>query len=111
MTEFIALICVLGIAIGQIIFKLCADSYRILGIFDTKTVALFSGAMLLYGSTTLLWIWVLQRSSLGKIYPLMALAFIIVPLGSHYFFGEKFSSQYMIGVIFISTGIILAVKG
>lgn len=111
MTLSIALLCVCGIAVGQILFKLCAESYRILGPLDVKTLTLFSVSIVLYGVTTLLWIWVLQRSALGKIYPLMALAFILVPLGSHFFLGEKFSTQYMLGVLLISAGIILAVKG
>lgn len=110
MTLFMALVCVGGIAVGQILFKLCAESYRILGPLDVKTLTLFSFAIVLYGLTTLLWIWVLQRSALGKIYPLMALAFILVPIGSYFFLGEKFSTQYMLGVLLIAAGIVLAVR-
>ena len=51
-----------------------------------------AGAQALYAVTTVAWDWVLQRSELGTTYPLMALAFIVVPIASHIVFGESFSS-------------------
>jgi drug/metabolite transporter (DMT)-like permease len=81
------------------------------GPFHGKTLGLFAAAMVLYGVTTLVWIWVLNRSELGKIYPLMALAFILVPVGSYFIFGERFSTQYFIGVAVIALGILLTANG
>jgi len=40
----------------------------------------------------------------------MALAVVLVPLGSHIVFGERFQYQYFIGVALIMAGIIVAVK-
>ncbi|ANH74377.1 hypothetical protein ACS15_0758 [Ralstonia insidiosa] len=37
----------------------------------------------------------------------MALAFLLVPLGSHFVFGERFQTQYAFGVAFIMIGVIL----
>lgn len=107
----IALICVLGIAAGQILFKLSATALHKSGtIFETTTLLTLFSAFALYGITTLAWVWVLQKIELGKVYPLMALAFVLVPIGSHFFFGERFQPQYFLGVAIIITGILVAVK-
>ena len=71
----VTLLCVLGLAIGQILFKVSATSLSETGSFyATKTVVAFSAAIVLYAITTIAWVWVLQRVDLGRVYPLMALA-------------------------------------
>jgi drug/metabolite transporter (DMT)-like permease len=111
MTYFIAILCVLGIAGGQILFKICATSLQRTGtFFDLHTAATLFVALALYGITTIAWIWVLQKIELGRVYPLMALAFILVPIGSHFVFGEEFKAQYFLGVALIMAGIIVAVR-
>lgn len=111
MIYFVAVLCVLGIAAGQILFKLSASALHKSGsIFDSQTLMILFSAFALYGITTIAWVWVLQKIDLGKAYPLMAMAFILVPIGSHFIFGEKFSYQYFLGVALISVGIIVAVK-
>lgn len=111
MTYFVALACVLGIAAGQILFKLSASSLQRTGtIFAPQTALFLFFALALYGVTTLAWIWVLQKLELGRVYPLMALAFVLVPIGSHYVFGERFTVQYFAGVALIMAGIIVAVR-
>ncbi len=111
MTYFIAIICVLGIAAGQILFKVSASALHKSGnYFDFNFLSTLFCAFALYGITTIAWVWVLQKIELGKVYPLMALAFVIVPIGSHLFFGEKFQTQYFVGVAVIIAGIIITVK-
>lgn len=111
MTYLVALLCVLGIAAGQILFKISANGLLQSGsFFSIKTLAALSAAICLYGLTTLAWVWVLQRIELGRIYPLMALAFVLVPIGSHFLFGERFQTQYLIGVALIIVGILVATK-
>ena len=107
----IAFICVLGIAIGQILFKLSAiELHKTGSLFAQSTLMMMLSAFALYGVTTLAWIWVLQKIELGKAYPIMAFAFILVPIGSYLILGEKFNQQYLIGVSLIIIGIILAVR-
>lgn len=107
-TYVVAIICVIGLAFGQILFKVSANASQLSGsLLSLKSLAALLGAMCLYGLTSLAWIWVLQRIQLGKVYPLMALAFLLVPLGSHFVFGERFQVQYVFGVIFIMIGVIL----
>jgi drug/metabolite transporter (DMT)-like permease len=75
-----------------------------------KPATTLFAAMYLYGITSVAWVWVLQKVELGRVYPLMALAFVLVPPGSHFVFGERFHSQYFVGVAMIMAGIIIAVK-
>lgn len=108
---FIAFLCVVGIAIGQVLFKLTAASLARTGsFFATNTLTLLVGAFALYGLTTVAWIWVLQKVDLGRIYPFMALAFVMVPIGSYIFLDERFTSQYFVGVAVIIVGILIVVK-
>ncbi|RMQ49087.1 hypothetical protein ALQ04_00272 [Pseudomonas cichorii] len=107
-TYLMAFACVLGISIGQILFKMTAQIFRQNGdLFDPVMLAWFFLSLFLYGITTIAWIAVLQKAELGKIYPLMALAFVIVPIASHFVFGERFHIQYFIGVATIMTGIVI----
>jgi drug/metabolite transporter (DMT)-like permease len=66
--------------------------------------------MVLYGTTTIGWVWLLQKIDLGKIYPFMALSFVLVPLASHLLLGERFQAQYFIGVAIIILGIVISVR-
>ncbi|WP_454696913.1 EamA family transporter [Achromobacter aegrifaciens] len=111
MTYLVAVICVIGIAVGQILFKLSAASLKQTGsFFDPKTLVMLFTAFALYGLTTVAWVWVLQKIDLGRVYPLMAMAFVLVPIGSHLFLGERFQPQYFVGVALIVIGIIVAVR-
>lgn len=107
----VAVICVLGLAVGQILFKLGANSLTQTGsLFAPKTILVLGSAIALYGVTTLAWVWVLQKLDLGRIYPLTALAFVLVPLASHFVFGERFQTQYFFGIALIIAGILVAVR-
>lgn len=109
--QFVAVLCVLGLAIGQVLFKVSATSLSETGSFlALRTAATLFIALALYAVTSLAWVWVLQKVDLGRVYPLMALAFVLVPLGSHIFFGERFQSQYFVGVALIIIGIVVAVR-
>jgi drug/metabolite transporter (DMT)-like permease len=107
----IAVLCVVGISAGQILFKMSAAAMHEAGNhFDPKGLAILFVALVLYGVTTLAWVWVLQKLELGRAYPLMALAFALVPLASHFIFGERFQPQYFVGVGLIMAGILVSVK-
>jgi len=111
LVQIIAFLCVLGMTAGQILFKLSANSLnQSNSFFAPKTASILFAALALYGITTIAWVWVLQKIELGRVYPLMALAFVLVPLGSHFMFGERFQPQYFIGVTLIMVGIVIAVR-
>lgn len=110
-TYSIAVLCVLGIAAGQILFKLSATSLQASGsFFDVRTATTLLAAFALYGVTTIGWVWVLQKIPLGRAYPIMALAFILVPIGSYLVFGERFQPMYFVGVALIAMGIIIVMR-
>ncbi len=110
-TYVVAIFCVIGLAGGQILFKVSATALAEGGtFFAIKPAAVLFAAMCLYGVTSVAWVWVLQKVELGRVYPLMALAFVLVPLGSHLVFGERFQPQYFVGVAMIIIGIVVAVK-
>lgn len=108
MIYIITILCVFAIAVGQILFKISAN---VLGasetIFNLKGLGILFVALAIYALTTLLWVWILQKVDLGKIYPFMALAFVFVPVGSYFFLEESFSLSYWVGVLFIFIGIII----
>lgn len=111
LAQIIAILCVVGLAIGQILFKMSATSLVQTGsFFAFKTLITLLTAMCIYGITSIAWVWVLQKVELGKVYPLMALAFVLVPLGTHFIFGERFQPQYFIGITLIVLGIVIAVR-
>ena len=105
----ITILCVLGISLGQILFKKAAAS-----IADATQWQqwVFNGwlitALALYGITTLVWIWVLRHAPLHIAYPFMALAFLIVPCLGWLFLGEPIHVQTLVGGALILAGITLA---
>jgi drug/metabolite transporter (DMT)-like permease len=111
LVQIVAVLCVVGLAIGQILFKFSAASLTQTGsFFALKTATTLVAAMALYAITSIAWVWVLQKVELGRVYPLMALAFVLVPLASHFVFGERFQTQYFFGIALIIAGILVAVR-
>lgn len=107
----IVVLCVIGIAAGQLLFKACAMAYVASGDrISSAVVSYMFAAMALYGVTSLVWVLLLRHVELGRIYPFMALAFILVPLASHLVFGERFSPAYFAGVALIMSGLLLITR-
>jgi len=104
----LAVICVMGIAAGQIMFKYSALAINQAGsLFAIQPLLLLSGTMMLYGITSIGWVLILRHAELGKIYPVMALAFVFVPIASYFIFGERFSTGYFAGSALIAAGLVL----
>ena len=51
------------------------------------------------------WTWLLGRVPLNYAYPIVALCFVLVPLMSWLFFGERAGPMYFVGLLFIVIGI------
>lgn len=112
MTPYVvALGCVVGIAIGQILFKASAGRMNAAGtMLDPSGLAILAVSLALYGITTIAWVWVLRQVELGRVYPLMALAFVLVPLASRAVFGEELDGRYALGVGLIVVGLVVALR-
>ena len=108
----ITVLCVLGISLGQLLFKKAAQS-----IVDATNWQqwVFNGwliaALALYGITTLVWIWVLRHAPLHIAYPFMGLAFLIVPVLGWMMLGEALTWQTLAGGALILAGVTLASVG
>lgn len=104
----LTLACVLGIAIGQILFKQAAMSIQVATAWQDWV---FNGwllsALVLYGATTLFWVWILRQAPLHLAYPFMGLAFIIVPCMEYFFFGTAVSVRTLLGGALILAGVVL----
>lgn len=103
------LLCVLGISIGQLLFKKAAAALPT----DLSLLALIHNgwlitALALYGVTTLGWVWVLRHAPLHLAYPFMGLAFLIVPTLAWAFLGEPMSWRTLAGGALIMAGVALA---
>jgi drug/metabolite transporter (DMT)-like permease len=103
------LLCVLCIAIGQLLFKKAAAALP-----DTFSVPalLLNGwliaSLILYGLTTLGWVWILRHAPLHLAYPFMGLAFLIVPTLAWLFLGEPLHWRTLAGGVLIMAGVALA---
>ncbi len=103
----IAIFCVIFLAVGQILFKFCAQALSLHGLWHSTTIIFFCTAIFIYGITTLAWIWVLSTADLGRVYPLTALGFVFVPLACYFLFREQYSLSYLLGVVLIIAGVVL----
>jgi drug/metabolite transporter (DMT)-like permease len=110
----LTLLCVLMIAGGQLLFKTAADRWHVDGWSWATVWGFLSPVMLLalavYAVATLLWVYVLRTVPLGAAYAVFSLAFIIVPLASHFLLGERLTANTLIGGALIVAGVIVAVR-
>ena len=101
------------ISFGQILFKYASQKINInengviFGLFLNPIVIL---ALFIYGIATISWIISLRGVELRIAYPFAALAFLIVPLLSHFILGESLKINTFIGAIFILLGVFIATR-
>ena len=96
------------IALGQVLFKLTSARLTAHAGTPFYTVAanpLFLLALAIYGSATLLWIYVLKTVPLSYAYSFMALTFVLVPLMAAFFLKEPLTVKYAIGACLIIAGL------
>jgi drug/metabolite transporter (DMT)-like permease len=100
------LLCVAVISTGQLLFKVASASVDFRRPFDApKGLAVLGVALALYAAATLLWVAALKHAPLGRIYPLMALSFVLVPLAATVVLREPVSPGYWAGVALIVAGL------
>lgn len=108
----LALSCVAGLAIGQLLFKFAANALQQgLPLQHFKVLLSLGAAFLLYGLTSLAWVWILKEIDLARVYPLMALSFVLVPLGASFLYGEAIGLRYLLGLTLIIAGIVITTSG
>lgn len=106
-----AVLCVVAISIGQILFKWAGLQIQTeVSWFSWRVMLPVGIAAIIYGTTTLVWINLLRNVALNKAYIFMALSFVLVPLASNIIFRESVTSFYLIGTLFIVIGIAFAIQ-
>ena len=110
----LGLTCVLGISVGQIMFKMAASNitkYESLVRTSLQYLNIyFIISLVIYAVTTVFWVWLLRDVSLGKAYSIMSIAFFIVPILSSLFLGENLEFKVMVGAGLIVLGIYISIR-
>jgi drug/metabolite transporter (DMT)-like permease len=109
----LAVLTVIGLSTGQILFKLAAQNLNGDGsifMLALKNTHLWI-ALVVYGISTLFWILLLRQVPLKLAYPFVGCAFFIVPLLAHFFLGESISWHSFFGAILIASGIYVSLLG
>jgi len=102
------LFCVCVISAGQLLFKLAAGHFDIRRpLADPQGLALLGVALAVYGAATLLWVVILKYSPLSRIYPLMALSFVLTPVGAMVVLKEPIPGGYWAGIALILAGLVV----
>lgn len=98
------------LAVGQFLFKRSALALTDLGLSDSllalARLPAFYAALILYGGSTVLWVWILTRVPLSLAYPFVAVVMILVPFIGWYCFEESLSPAYWIGASLIVAGVL-----
>jgi len=96
---------------GQVFFKYSASALHgrslVDGFIELARTPAFYAAVTLYGSATLLWVWILSRVPLSQAYPWVAVAMAAVPIIAIVLFDERFKAIYWLGVAFVVLGVFL----
>ena len=91
--------------VGQLCLKLGSRAGS--PLWSVPTV----GGLLLWGASTLLWLWVLRRAPLSYAYCIGSLNYIVVPLLAHRLFHEPLSTPRLLGMALIALGVALTIYG
>jgi len=101
------------ISAGQVLFKLTSEKLEANNapFYAVFYNPLFLVALVIYGSATLLWLYVLKTVPLSYAYSFMALTFVIVPILAIFFLGESVNLKYVLGAALIISGLVLTHAG
>jgi hypothetical protein len=99
----------LGMAAGQVLFKVAADGAAGTSGFLAGLIgnAAFWLAVALYGGLTLLWVWLLTQVALVHAYPFAALAFVFTPLLATLILRESVGAGYLLGSALVVGGLLV----
>lgn len=112
-TTMLCLLNTLLMATGQMLFKY-SSAGKIIASFSDIIKLLFSPVVLLalclYGCTTMLWMYILSKTSISFAYPIQALAYPLVFIASMFLFHEHIPIQRWVGIVVIIFGVYLAAR-
>lgn len=107
-SQLLAVLCVALIATGQVLFKYSAGALEVSRtLFDRRVGGILLAALVIYAAATLLWIFLLRSVPLGRLYPYMALSFVLVALASWLLLGERLVFGQIAGLGLIVAGLLV----
>jgi multidrug transporter EmrE-like cation transporter len=108
----IILISIMLGAAGQIGFKYGAIRIPDSGTLLAKAIAAWPIllGLVLYGLSTILWIYILRFVELSYAYPLLSLGYVLVFTASYFLFNEPIGALRLGGLALILAGIVLVAK-
>ena len=107
----LALATVFAMSVGQILLKIAAQGMQSANLslsrvlFDKYLLIAFA----VYGTAMVLWLALLRHTPLSLAYPILALAFIFVPVLEHLILSEPLRLQTVLGAAIISAGVWISV--
>lgn len=105
----------LSLTVGQILFKIAANQMGVdgqsLSIFRVLFTAPMIAAVVLYGLTVILYVYILQQIPLNRAYLFTFIASGLVPILAAVIFKEPVSARYIVGTVLIFIGLAIATTG
>lgn len=102
------LACVVVISAGQILFKFAAMRLNLRDPLSAPDGLVVLGvALAVYAAATVLWVAVLRHAPLSRVYPLVALSFVLTPIGATLLLKEPIPNVYWAGVGLILAGLVV----
>ena len=107
------------IATGQVLWKMGLHNKKEIfsqGIFKLSLYRSIISSpyiiigVVIYAGATILWLYLLSRYDLSKVYPILSIAFIIVLFAARFLLQEKVSLTQWLGTIIIVSGIYLITR-
>ncbi|MCC6558266.1 MAG: EamA family transporter [Polyangiaceae bacterium] len=98
---------------GQLLLKRAAMAGAGAGVSPLKAFMspyLCAGVASL-GASMLLWVQVLRKVPLTLAHPITGLVFVVVPVASHFLWGEELPATRIVGILIIIFGVILVARG
>lgn len=98
------------LVIGQFLWKAGLErkvnpfeSFR--SIIDLVFSPFIMGGLVLYGLTTILWLFILSRVQISIAYPMQSVAYLISVFGAYFIFGESLTWMKVLGCLVILVGV------
>lgn len=102
---------VMLLSVGQIFFKMAADRIgQNPTLLGTVTNPVLIAALGIYALATVLWVLALRGTPLSFAYPFAALAFLFVPIMTHFTLGEPLRMNHFYGFVLILSGVWISVR-
>jgi len=104
----------LSLAMGQTLFKLAANHWQRVQTPANQILSIISpwfiAAVISYGLTALLWIYILRNTALTKAYAFSIAGSALVPVIAFLVFKEPLTAKYAMGFVLVLAGIYLCIS-